>query len=243
MYFVRPSERAQRVSSSDFQRNLLNKLDLHPPPYRNVIFEVQMSITRVLAGPILGTAAAGLVLYGAGSSLALRTHQVTDTLHNSSRNLRRLAEVDDTQDLLKTLHVAPETELLASKLHQSKENVKDALPSAYQRPSEQSLTEQIKARWNERLIALTNVVAETDLDKIVSSVSSAGSFVYSKISGQTITSDINPKGPASTFASNLRALAPNAPQAATLRDPVVPLPDPRLYAPNTHYVGQGASLR
>ncbi|PWN34645.1 uncharacterized protein FA14DRAFT_171411 [Meira miltonrushii] len=203
-----------------------------------------MSITRVLAGPVLGTAAAGLVLYGAGSSLAIRTHQVTDTLHSSSRNLRRLAEVDDTQDLLKTLDVAPENEVLASKLDQSKQNIENALPSAYQRPSEQSLTEQIKARWNEKLIALTNVISETDLDKIVSSISNAGSFVYSKVSGQTITTpDINPTGPASTFASNLRALAPTAPQAATLRDPVVPLPDARLYAPNTHYVGQGASLR
>lgn len=202
-----------------------------------------MSITRILAGPVLGTAAAGLVLYSAGSSLALRTHQVTDTLHNSSRNLRRLAEVDDTQDLLKTLHVAPETDKLSSKLGQTREDIKDALPSAYQRPSEPSLSEQVKAKWNERLIALTNVIADTDLDRIVSSISSAGSFVYSKVSGQPLPPKINPDGPASTFASNLRALAPNAPEAATLRDPVIHLPDPRLYAPNTHYLGQGASLR
>lgn len=138
-----------RTGSRRFSLPLFHSLSPHT-------CSAAMSVTRTLGGPLLGTAAAGLVLYSVGHSLALRTHQVTDALHSSSRNLRRLADVDDTQDLLKQLHVAPEAPLLASKLdHTKHEAVGSALPAAYQRPVSPSLTEQVKARWNVRRLALS----------------------------------------------------------------------------------------
>lgn len=201
-----------------------------------------MSITRTLATPLFGAAAAGVVLYGVGTSLAQRTHQVTDTLHNSSRSLRRLAEVDDTQDVLKRLHIADDTQSLAEKTSEKHAELKDALPSAYQRPSKPSLTESVKSRWNHYLISFSHVLSDTDADKIITNIGQGSSKVYSLATGKERI-QVPELPDRSQLANAVRSLTPNAPGVATLRTPVSAVRDARLDVANTHYMGQGTSLR
>lgn len=129
-----------------------------------------MSVSRTLTAPLVGTAVAGVILYGVGSSLSARTHQVTAALHNSSYSLRRLANVDDTDDLIQRAHVAPDTAAMVAGVDHRRgldapgrsggggggrgKAEAGVLPAAYQPPSTQSLTEQIKARWNVRVAPL-----------------------------------------------------------------------------------------
>lgn len=107
-----------------------------------------MSAIRPLLGPLTGTAVAGVILYSMTGTLSTRTHQLSESLHMSSRILRRLAQVDDTEDLLSKAHVAPDTATLASNYENFKESGKDQLRAAYTQPSRPSLREEIKARWN-----------------------------------------------------------------------------------------------
>lgn len=110
-----------------------------------------MSIPRTLSGPLLGTAVAGVILYSVSTSLSTRTHQVTSALHGTSYNLRRLAQVDDTRDLVRSLQVAPDNLTLTGELDAAKDILSSSEPtlrSAYHPPSKPSLTEQIKSRWN-----------------------------------------------------------------------------------------------
>lgn len=110
-----------------------------------------MSIPRTLSGPLLGTAVAGVILYSVSTSLSTRTHQVTSALHGTSYNLRRLAQVDDTRDLVRSLQVAPDNLTLTGELDAAKDILSSSEPtlrSAYYPPSKPSLTEQIKSRWN-----------------------------------------------------------------------------------------------
>lgn len=107
-----------------------------------------MAALRPLLAPLTGTAVAAVVLYSMGSSLSIRTHQLSDSLHFSSRSLRRLAEVDDTEDLLSKANIAPDTGTLASSWETKVEREKGKLRAAYTAPSRPSLREEIKARWN-----------------------------------------------------------------------------------------------
>ncbi|UZJ57522.1 hypothetical protein CBS101457_006842 [Exobasidium rhododendri] len=107
-----------------------------------------MSALRPLIAPLTGTAVAAVVLYSMGTTLSTRTHQLSNSLHFSSRSLRRLAEVDDTEDLLSRANVAPDTVTLASSWEAKLESEKDKLRAAYTTPTRPSLREEIKARWN-----------------------------------------------------------------------------------------------
>lgn len=113
-----------------------------------------MSAIRPLLGPLTGTAVAGVILYSMAGTLSTRTHQLSESLHLSSRSLRRLAQVDDTEDLLSKAHVASDAATLASNYERLKESGKDQLRAAYTQPSRPSLREEIKARWNVSVIYL-----------------------------------------------------------------------------------------
>lgn len=107
-----------------------------------------MSTLRPLIAPLTGTAVAGIVLYSMGSTLSIRTHQLSESLHFSSRSLRRLAQVDDTEDLLSKANIAPDTVSMASTIDDWEERQKGKLRAAFTQPSRPSLREEIKARWN-----------------------------------------------------------------------------------------------
>lgn len=107
-----------------------------------------MSAIRPLLAPLTGTAVAGVVLYSMAASLSTRTHQLSDAVHYSSFSLRRLAQVDDTEDLLSRAHVAPDASTMATTLRDVQERERDKLRAAYTSPSRPSLREEVKARWN-----------------------------------------------------------------------------------------------
>jgi hypothetical protein len=107
-----------------------------------------MSALRPLLAPLTGTVVAGVILYSMGTSLSTRTHQLSDSVHFSSRSLRRIAEVDDTEDLLSKANVAPDASTMASSWEAFQEKEKNKLRAAYTLPSRPSLREEIKARWN-----------------------------------------------------------------------------------------------
>lgn len=107
-----------------------------------------MSALRPLVAPLTGTAVAGIVLYSMGSTLSIRTHQLSESLHLSSRSLRRLAQVDDTEDLVSRANIAPDAATMASEIDDWEERQKGKLRAAFIQPSRPSLREEIKARWN-----------------------------------------------------------------------------------------------
>ena len=107
-----------------------------------------MSAFRPLLSPLTGTAVAAIVLYSMAGTLSTRTHQLSESLHLSSHSLRRLAQVDDTEDLVSKAHVAPDAATMVSSWENFKEGEKEKLRAAYTLPSRPSLREEVKARWN-----------------------------------------------------------------------------------------------
>lgn len=107
-----------------------------------------MSALRPLLSPLTGTAVALVVLYSMTGTLSTRTHQLSESLHVSSHSLRRLAQVDDTEDLLSKAHIAPDAATMATSFEKYKQGEKDKLRAAYAPPSRPSLREEVKQRWN-----------------------------------------------------------------------------------------------
>lgn len=102
-----------------------------------------MGLLRASAAPLTGAALAGLLLYTCRESLSQRTHELTSSLHLSSRSLRRLAEVDDDG-----LRKSPFGKHVQRDLQESEEEILERIRSAYHAPAKPSLLEEVKSRWN-----------------------------------------------------------------------------------------------
>lgn len=102
-----------------------------------------MGLLRASAAPLTGAALAGFLLYTCRESLSQRTHELTSSLHLSSRSLRRLAEVDDD-----ALRKSPFGKQIQKDLQESEEEMLARIRSAYHAPSKPSLVEEVKSRWN-----------------------------------------------------------------------------------------------
>lgn len=88
-------------------------------------------------------------------------------------------------------------------------------------------------------------MSETDLDTVIEGTSSTFRSLYARLTGAPlpVTSTASSIRDRLTGITHTAVAASSSDPPATLRDPIAPHYDSRLDASNTHYLGQGVSLR